>query len=210
MFWRRKEIKEGEVKLPRPKDITELVGRYMVVEKKMDPALVQLLKAVVRKSATGETAFDIRVFDESDALANKVQVKDYTSLDGHPDLVIYEGCFNEALKQVELQERKKVSWDITIFIEAEIRQKIEGLSEPGRTVFFYMARGGNHGGPLGMGAAVIELNPSYPGKKQKKYNVYTSDVVNMQPVGTGDKLFDSDKPKDIARWIKEGHHKRMY
>jgi hypothetical protein len=29
MFWKRKETKEGEVKLPRPKGIPELVGRYM-------------------------------------------------------------------------------------------------------------------------------------------------------------------------------------
>jgi hypothetical protein len=61
-----------------------------------------------------------------------------------------------------------------------------------------------------MGAAVIELNPNYPGKKQKKYIVYMADVIDMQPVGKGDKLFDSDKPKDIARWFKDGHHKRIY
>ena len=61
-----------------------------------------------------------------------------------------------------------------------------------------------------MGAAVIELNPNYPGKRQKKYIVYTVDVIEMQPVGRGDKLFDSDKPKNIARWVKDAHHKRMY
>jgi hypothetical protein len=37
-----------------------------------------------------------------------------------------------------------------------------------------------------MGAAMIELNPNYPGKKQKKYNVYTAEVIDMQPVGKGD------------------------
>ena len=54
-----------------------------------------------------------------------------------------------------------------------------------------------------MGSAVIELNPNYPGTKQKKYNVYPTDVIDMQPVGKGQKLFDSDKTKDIARWVKE-------
>jgi hypothetical protein len=48
------------------------------------------------------------------------------------------------------------------------------------------------------------------GKKQKKYIVYTRNVTDMQPVGKGDKMFESDKTKDIARWLKEGHHKRMY
>ena len=213
MFWGKKSGKEETKKvekLPGPKAIPGLVQKHLTAERKMDADLVQLLKAVVRKSASGETAFNIRVFDESEALAKKVTVKDCTSLDEHPDLTIYEGWFDEVLKKVELEEKKKVSSDTTIFTEAEIQQKIEGLSEPGSTVFFYQARGGKHGGPLGMGAAVVELNPNYPGKKQKKYIVYTADVVDMQPVGKGDKLFDSDKSKDIARWVKEAHHKRMY
>jgi hypothetical protein len=209
MFWGKKSAKEEE-KLRGPQAIPGLVQKHLVAESKMTPDLVQLLKAVVRKSPKGEKTFDIRVFDESEALAKKVQVKDYTTLDEHPDLIIYEGWFNETLTQVELQEKKKVNWDTTIFTEAEIRQKIETLTEPGSTVFFYMARGGKHGGPLGMGAAIIELNPNYPGKKQRKYNVYTADVVDVQPVGKGEKLFDSDKPKDIARWVTDSHHKRMY
>ena len=209
MFWGKKSAKEEE-KRRKPQAIPGLVQKYLVAEWKLSPDLALLLKAVVRKSATRETAFDIRVFDESEALAKKVQVNDYTTLDEHPVLILYEGWFNEPSKQVELQEKKKVNWDTPIFTEAEIRQKIEALSQPGSVDFFYMARGGTHGGPLGMGAAVIELNPNYPGKKQKKYNVYTADVVDMQPVGKGQKLFDSNKPKDIARWIEDAHHKRMY
>jgi len=109
-----------------------------------------------------------------------------------------------------LEEKKKVNFDTPIFTQAEIQQKIEALKEPGNTALFYMARGVKSGGPLGMGASVIELNPNYPGKKQKKYIVYTADVTDMQPAGKGDKAFESDKPKDIARWVKEAHHKRMY
>ncbi len=164
MFWGKKSAKEEE-KLLKPRAIPGLVQKHLVAERKMDPDLVQLLKAVVRKSATGETAFNIRVFDESEALAKKVQVKDYTFLDERPDLIIYEGWFDEGSKQVKLEEKKRVSSDTTIFTEAEIRQKIETLKEPGSTVFFYIGRGSAHGGPLGMGAAVIELNPNYPGKK---------------------------------------------
>ena len=209
MFPSKKSAKKEE-KFLKPGAIPGLVQKHLVAERKMDADLVPLLKAVVRRSATGETALNIRVFDESEALAKKVEVKDYTSLDEHPDLIIYEGLFDEGSKQVKWEEKKRVSSDTTIFTEAEIRQKIETLKEPGSTVFFYMAAGSTHGGPLGMGAAVIELNPNYPGKKQKKYNAYTADVVDMQPVGKGQKLFDSDKPKDIASWIKNAHHKRMY
>lgn len=210
MLWGKKKSAKEEEKLRKPQAVPGLVQKHLVAEWKLAPDLAPLLKAVIRKSATRETAFDIRVFDESEALARKVQVNDYTTLDGHTDLILYEGWFNETSKQVELQEKKKVNWDTPIFTEVEIRQKIEALNQPGSTVFFYMARGGTHGGPLGMGASVIELNPNYLEKKGKKYNIYTADVVDMQPVGKGQKLFDSNKPKDIARWVKEGHGKRMY
>lgn len=209
MLWGKKSVKEEE-KLSGPREIPGPVKTYLVAEWKVDPDLAKLLKAVlVKESAEGKT-YNIRIFDESDAMAKNVQVKNYLSLDEHPDLIIYEGQFDEMLKQVKLEEKKKVNWDTPIFTDAEIQQRIESLREPSSTVFFYMARGGTHGGPLGMGATVVELNPSYPAKKQKKYIVYTTDVIDMQPIGKGQKLWDSDKPKDIARWVKDGHHKRMY
>ena len=208
MFWGKKSAKE-EGKLSGPKEIPGPVQTYLVAERKWDPDLVKLLKTVVRKSTNG-AAFNIRVFDNSEAIAKKVQVKDYTSLDESPDLIIYEGWFDEGAKQVKLEEKKKVNWDTPIFTKAEIQQKIEALKEPGSTVFFYMARAIKSGGPLGKGAAVVELNPNYPDKKQKKYIVYSADVIDMQAVGTGEKMLDSDKPKYIANWIKDSHHKRMF
>ncbi len=208
VFWGKKATKE-DGKLPGPKEIPVLVQNFLLAERKMDTGLVKLLRAVERKGTTGQ-AMDIRVFDEADAKAKQVQVKDYTSLDERPDLIIYEGWFDEGAKQVKLDEKKTVDWDTPIFTQDEIQQKIEGLREPGNTVFFYLARGVTHGGPLGMGAAVVELNPNYPGKSEKKYNVYNSDVIDMQPAEKGKKAFDSNKPKDIARWVKEAHGKRAY
>jgi len=198
----KEETKKVE-KLPGPKVIPGLVQKHLVAERKMDPDLVQLLKAVVRRSSKAEKAFDIRVFDESEALAKKVTVKDYASLDEHPDLIIYEGWFDEVLKKVELEEKKKVSSDTTIFTEDEIRQRIEALSEPGSTVLFYLGGWAQaSGGPLGRGAAVVELNPNYPGKNQKKYIMYLDDVDGMQPVGKRRKKFDTDDPGKSARYIQ--------
>src|SRR4030042_6688882 len=212
MFWRKKSAKEEEKgeKLSGPKEIPGVAQHYLATQGKMGPDLVKLLRAVLRKCITEETVFNIRVFDESEGLARKLQVKDYTSLDECPDLIIYEGWFDEGTKQVKLEEKKIVNWDTPIFTQMEIQQKIEALKEPGDIVFFYMGRGSSHGGPLGMGAAVIELNPSYPGKKQKKYIAYRTDVIDMQPVGKGRKVFDSNKLKDITRWVKDSHHKRIY
>jgi hypothetical protein len=208
MFWGKKSEKE-EGKLSGPREIPKSVQNYLVAEKKMDPVLVKLLKAVERKDTTG-AKLNIRIFDDSDAQARKVKVKDYTSLDECPDLILYEGWFDEGAKQVNLEEKKKVNWDTPIFTQAEIQEKIAALKEPGNTVFFYAKTGGKHGGPLGMGASLVELNPDYPGKKQKKYIAYTADVVDMQPVDKGGKVFDSDKIKDMASWVAGSHGKRMY
>jgi hypothetical protein len=209
MFWGKKSAKEETEKLVGPRPIPKVVQNYLVTKSKMDPNFVELLTAVTRKRPNGATASDIRVFDDSEVTVKKMQVKDYSSLDGSPDLILYEGWFDEGSKQVNLEEKRRIDTHTTIFTEAEIQQKIETLTEPGSTVFFYMARGVAHGGPLGMGAAVIELNPNYPGKKQKKYILYLADVVDTKPVDRGEKLFDSDKPKELASWVKERHHKRM-
>jgi len=37
------------------------------------------------------------------------------------------------------------------------------------------------------GAAVIELNPSYPGKKQKQYIAYRTDVIDMHRLGKNER-----------------------
>jgi hypothetical protein len=95
--------------------------------------------------------------------------------------------------------------DVTIFTKEEIQKQVEAMSEPGQTIFFYLAASPVKGGPLERGAAVVELNPNYPGKKQKKYILYVADVNGTQPVSKGQKLFDSDKSKDITSWIKERH-----
>jgi len=210
MFWGKKSEKGEEKRVLGPKEIPGLVQNYLVAERKMDAGLVKLLKSVVDKSATEGKGYNIRIFDESEALAKKIQVKDYTSLDEHPDLIIYEGWLDEGEKQVKLEEKKVMSFDTPIFTEDEIRQKIEALVEPGSSVFFYVDHGSAYGGPLGKGATVIELNPNYPGKKQKKYNVYVADVIDMQPADKGNKLFDVNEPKRVASWVKRNHNKRLY
>jgi hypothetical protein len=209
MFWDKKSEKE-EGKLAGPKEIPGPLQNYLVAEKILPPDLVKYLRAVQCKNTTNGGIFDFRIFDDADAKAKKVEVTDYASLDKRPDLIIYEGWSDDGAKQVKLEEKKKVNWDTPIFTQAEIQQKIEALKEPGNTVFFYTNRGGKHGGPLGMGAVVVELKPNYPGKNQKKYNIYATDVVDMQPGDKGQKFSNSDKPKNIASWIKSLHDKRAF
>ena len=197
-------------KLPGPKQIPGLVEKLLIANYKIDADIVHILKIVVRKRPQTERTFDCRIFDQSEAEASEILIKDYTSLDEHPDLILYEGWFDEGSKHAEIEEKKKLISDVPLFTETEIQQKIEALTEPGSTVFFYQARGPAVGGPLGRGATIVELNPNYPGKKAKKYIIYTANVIGMEPVAKKQKSFDSDKPKEIAKWVKDAHHKRMY
>ncbi|GAI59065.1 unnamed protein product [marine sediment metagenome] len=52
----------------------------------------------------------------------------------------------------------------------------------------------------GGGLAVIELNPQYP-KKGRKYILSLEELVDGKPAGKRHRLWDSDKPKDLAGWI---------
>lgn len=124
MFWKKKQIvaapteikvpaTKAEVpqqpkaekpkvpKLPGPKAIPGLVGKHLIAKYKMDPDLVQILKAVVYEGPKVERMFNCRIFDKSEAEASEVQIKDYTSLDGHPELILYEGWLDEESKRVE-------------------------------------------------------------------------------------------------------------
>ena len=110
MFWKRKPAagepsKPKSEKLPGPKSIPELVGRHLITELKQDPDWVWNLKGVVRPRSEGKDAFDFRVFDETRVAAKEVKVKDYTSLDEHPDLVIYQGWFDKKSGTVQIEEK---------------------------------------------------------------------------------------------------------
>jgi hypothetical protein len=200
-----------ENKLPGPKEAPGLVQNYLIKEHKMDTDLTRIFKAVVvKKGDNGNKSFDIRIFDPEDATANKVEVKNYLSLDAAPNLIIYEGSYDEKQKTVNLVQKNSLSQEVPIVSLEDIQQKIDGLTEPGATTWFFMARGAGSGGPLGRGAVTVELTPEIPGKKIKKYTIYANDVIDMKPVGKGNKLFDSDKAKEVAKWVKEGHCKRTY
>jgi hypothetical protein len=108
--------------------------------------------------------------------------------------------------QVKAPDRKEGGQQVKINTKQEIQQKIESLMEPGESAFFYLAGSPANGGPLGRGAAVIELNPNYPGKKQHKFIVYVADVDGTEVNCNKNPMFQTDKASDIANWIKERHY----
>ena len=101
MFWKKKPAtgepsKPKAEKLSGPEGIPTPVGSHLVVSLKQDPNWVWALKCVKRpKAEGGKDVFDFRVFSSAKVAAREVNVKDYTSLDEHPDLILYQGWFDK-------------------------------------------------------------------------------------------------------------------
>ncbi|MFH1003321.1 MAG: hypothetical protein V1780_04175 [Chloroflexota bacterium] len=113
MFWKKAPKAEAGTpaapeaeKLPGPREIPEAIGRYLVTEKRQDPDWVWHLKAVLRKSPqNGKEAYDFRIFDAAKVAAQKIKVQDYNSLDGHPELVLFQGWFDRKSMRVTIVEK---------------------------------------------------------------------------------------------------------
>jgi hypothetical protein len=108
MFWNYlKEMRQRQK--DRPKDLPDPVGRFMVVNLGKNPDWVWRLKSVRRpRPADGinKEPYDVRVFDEGEAAARKVSIKNYLSLDDHPELILFEGWYDKKNFKVELADKK--------------------------------------------------------------------------------------------------------
>jgi len=54
---------------------------------------------------------------------------------------------------------------------------------------------------FGGGAAVLELNPLYPQKKQKKFHLRVG--KDVEQAKKANPLWSSDKAKDLAGWVSD-------
>jgi len=110
MFWKKKsEPSTPKVeKLPGPKDVPDIVGGHLVTDFNQNPDWVWKLKVVVRRRQESRHAFDVRVFDEFQTAAKNIKVRNYTSLDEHPEFILFEGWFNTDTRQLQLEEKKTV------------------------------------------------------------------------------------------------------
>ena len=104
-FWKMQPAQDAAPKLSGRKDIYSSVGRYLVVTMHKDPDWVWKLKEVSRPRQDRRGAFDVRVFDQSVTRERGVEVRNYLSLDAHPDLILFEGWYDKKGGIVELAER---------------------------------------------------------------------------------------------------------
>jgi len=93
---------DGEMDLPKPKDILQPLGQHLVVNQQQNPDWVWRLKSVTR-GAKGATQVDFRVYDPESALSRKLKVENFNSLDAHPDLVLFQGMLDKRTQQVRVQ-----------------------------------------------------------------------------------------------------------
>jgi hypothetical protein len=193
-------------KLPGPKFLPDMLSDHLVRQMAKEANWVRGLSMVMRPRSGGSKGFDVRIFAQYEAASSSTKIKDYTTLDQYPQLILFEGWFDKESKKVELEE-KRVTPKVTICTEKEIQQKIEALTEKENKTHFFLASSPASGGPLGRGAALVELKPNYPAKGQKKYILTAVSVNEMESAGKGMRMLDTNDPKHVARWIKERHFK---
>jgi len=78
--------------------------------------------------------------------------------------------------------------------EQEIINQIEQLS-PRESLSYQLKE--LFGGEL----AIVELNPKYPDKGQRKYRMSLEQLVDGKPSGKRQYLLGNDKPEKIADWL---------
>lgn len=106
-FWRRESSGNGgsnneDIKLPKPKELPSQIGMYLVVHEKLDPDTVWALRCVLRQRPERKRYFDFRVFDPAATAAANVPVLNYTSLDTHPELVLFKGRLDRDVRDPEM------------------------------------------------------------------------------------------------------------
>ncbi|MBC8439199.1 MAG: hypothetical protein H8D87_05905 [Deltaproteobacteria bacterium] len=109
-FWKKKKtdlkVKPAKAQA-KPKDLPQDVGKYMVVQLGYDPDWVWALKSVVIEKENKKDCFDFRAFDAVTAHDKGVKVQNYSSLEGHPDLILFDGWYDKNSRQVAVNDHYK-------------------------------------------------------------------------------------------------------
>ncbi|MFZ7126673.1 MAG: hypothetical protein ACOWWM_11030 [Desulfobacterales bacterium] len=104
-FWQSNNDKDpSKVKLPKPTDIPERVGRHLVVNKGMDPDSVWHLKCVLKPTPEGQSVFEFRIYGDNAVHNAGVKVVNYESLDAHPELVMFHGRLDKKSDRMEVHK----------------------------------------------------------------------------------------------------------
>jgi hypothetical protein len=95
-------------KLSGPKEILQPIGQTLVISHKLEPDWVWNLKTVTRSYTDNPNQIEFRVYEGSQVSAHGISVKDFHSLDAHPQLVLYNGWLNKKTKELDLVDNRAV------------------------------------------------------------------------------------------------------
>ena len=111
-FWEKKqqgkEISgKKEIKLARPKELPDRVGRYLVTKLKEDPDWVWSLRAAIRPKGEEKDAFEIRIFNPTESDRKGVPIANFNTLDNHPELILFAGWYKKNTEIVIIEKTLK-------------------------------------------------------------------------------------------------------
>ena len=109
-FWKHNQPHpEPKDRSARPKELSDPLGIYLVTKLNQDPDWVWSLRFVARSREPNRHVCDIRIYDPRDAWNGHLEVKNYASLDNHPEMVLYSGVIDKSTDVVQLQKTARAA-----------------------------------------------------------------------------------------------------
>ncbi len=108
MFWKNKSLSDQLGPFIVPNFVADKVVMSLQINSDFSNHWVKY-KGVARPHNGVKGGYDIRVFDESETIKTGNKVIDYAFLDAHPDLVHFEGWFNDKTKIAEINDVRKLN-----------------------------------------------------------------------------------------------------
>ena len=107
-FWQRdgSGVQDGKTRRSRPRDLPEIIGRHLVVDRGMDPDHVWNLKAVMRPCEDSPTKRDIRIYNPAATDHSGIAIRNYDSLEIYQEMILFEGWFDKKTNQYEIRLKK--------------------------------------------------------------------------------------------------------
>jgi hypothetical protein len=105
-FW-RKNNNNSEAKLYKPQELPAKVGKHLIVILGQDPDWAWSLKAVLKEKKDKKGIFEVRVFDPESANKKEIKVLNYTSLDFHKELILFNGWYDKNSFDLEITDCRK-------------------------------------------------------------------------------------------------------
>lgn len=106
-FWQKNTATtaEGETKRSRPRDLPEIIGRYLVVNMGMDPDQVWNLKAVMRPNQESSSRKDVRIYNPIATNNSGIAIRSYDSFEVYQEMILFEGWFDKKNNQLEIKTK---------------------------------------------------------------------------------------------------------